>query len=111
MDVLRVAGREDEPLEELSRKQGGHIAENPVYKFAVVNNECHYHCLSRDILYLACFYKDVKNEEHSRKLNEELQYKSPEYTYHISLPERCAEWGSFLNLPVTVYTIREEKLL
>ena len=92
MDVLRVTGRDEEMLEAFSQKLGGYIGGNHVRKYTVANNGCHYLCLSRDLLQLACFYKDVKDAEGA---------------YHIYLPERYTEWGSFLKLPVTVHPIPE----
>lgn len=47
-----------------------------------------------DLLYLAYFYNKVKQR--------------PEKDHHLHLPERHAEWGSFLKLPVTVHVIPEK---
>jgi hypothetical protein len=110
IDVLRIAGQDGAMLETFSKKLGGHIGGRGERKYVVVNRDLHYLCLSRDLLHLACFYKDVKDAEEVKASNklEEPKYRLPEYAHHIYLPERYTEWGSFLKLPVTVHIVKEK---
>jgi hypothetical protein len=107
MDVLRIAGQDDAMLEAFSQELGGHIGGRDDRKFIVVDKECHYFCLSRDLLHLAYFYKDMKDSIEHLTSGRVAGVDVSEYKYHLYLPKRFAEWGSFLKLPVIVNTIRE----
>ena len=117
MDVLRLAEMDEIAFERFRDRLDGETAGNSDCECVHVADEDpyfggdhHYLSLSRDLLYLTYFYNDVKYQRERLDDGSFERLHFSVYEHHIHLPERYAEWGTFLKLPVTVYILTEEEI-
>lgn len=108
-DVLRMAERDETSFERFAQTVDGGIG-GLGHRFAVESNKHHYLSISNDLLHLACFYSDVKRQEKGIKENWYIFNHGEQSEHHLHLPERYAEWGTFLKLPVTIHPLTEEDI-
>lgn len=110
MDVLRMADASKIAYSNMSVRLGVSVPDYPDTNFINGTPEVHQINICCDLLALAFFYNDVKQHVLSIEKGIYERLHMPESQYHIYLPEKYAEWGSYLKLPVTVHILTEEEI-
>lgn len=111
IEVLRLAKSDKTAFERFKDMHSGSVAGKRECRFAFYpdSSNHHYLSISHDLLFLAYFYDGVKRKVQS---DSRMTHKRSDecYTNHLYLPERLAEWGTFLKLPVTIHPLNEEEI-